>query len=80
MQTKFHVKYCGFDKIFMDKDLIEDKLQMTDQFNERKSTPKSFCSIQQNTSTSWWKWNMRTCEILLANNDKMIKLIDEALN
>ena len=52
MQTKFHVKYCGFDKIFMDKDLIEDKLQMTDQFNERKSTPKSFCSIQQNTSTS----------------------------
>ena len=32
MQTKFHVKYCGFDKIFMDKDLIEDKLQMTDQF------------------------------------------------
>ena len=42
MQTKVHVTYCGFDKIFMDKDLIEDKLQMTDQFNERKSTPKIF--------------------------------------
>ena len=36
---KVNVKPYGFDKVYMDKDLIEDKLfQITDPFNERKVT------------------------------------------
>ena len=42
MQTKVHVTYCGFDKIFMSKDLIEDKLQMTDQLMKGKVHLKFF--------------------------------------
>ena len=34
---KVNTKSCGYDKIYMDKDLIEDLLyQMVDQSNERK--------------------------------------------
>ena len=33
---KVNVKPCGCDKMFMDKDFIEDKLyQLVDQLNER---------------------------------------------
>ena len=33
---KFSVKRYGFDKMYIDKELIEDKLcQIIDQFNER---------------------------------------------
>ena len=36
---KFYVKPYGFDKIYMDNELIEDKLcQIIDQFSERKTT------------------------------------------
>ena len=36
---KFDVKSYGFDKMYIDKELIEDKFyQITYQFNERKIT------------------------------------------
>ena len=36
----------GFDKIFMDKSLIEPALyQLVDEFNERKVKHKQFCNI-----------------------------------
>ena len=42
---KVNVKPHGFDKSYMDKDLIENKAyQITDQFNERKISSKKFCS------------------------------------
>ena len=38
-----NVKPFGFDKMYMDKELIEDKLyQILDQFNERKITYTKF--------------------------------------
>ena len=40
------IKPYGFDKMYMDKELIEDKFdQITDQFNERKITTTKFYSI-----------------------------------
>ena len=43
---KVDAKPYGFDKMFMDKELKEDKLyQITDQFSERKITPTKFYSI-----------------------------------
>ena len=40
---KVNVKPCGFQKMYMDRDLIEDNLyQRIDQFNERKVTPTIF--------------------------------------
>ena len=46
---KVNVKSYGFDKMYMDKELIEDKLyQIIDQFNERKITSTKSYSILLN--------------------------------
>ena len=46
---KVNVNPNGFYKMYMDKDLTEDKLcQVIDQFNERKVTPVKFYSILLN--------------------------------
>ena len=46
---KVNIKPYGFDKMFMDKELIENKLyQIIDQFNERKITSTKFYSILLN--------------------------------
>ena len=43
------IKPYGFDKMYMDKELIEDEFyQITDQFNERKITTTKFYSILWN--------------------------------
>ena len=43
---KVNIKPYGFDKMYMDKELTEDKLYQTiDQFNERKFTSTKFYSI-----------------------------------
>ena len=43
---KGNVKPFGFNKIYMDKELIEDKFyQIIDQFNEKKMTSAKFYSI-----------------------------------
>ena len=46
------VKPNKYDKMYMDKDLIEDKLhEIIDQFNERKINDRDFfCITQQYTS------------------------------
>ena len=42
---KVHLKPYEFDKMYMDKELIEHRLyQMIDQFNERKITNTKFYS------------------------------------
>ena len=46
---KVNIKPYGFDKMFMDKELIENKLyQIIDQLNERKITSTKFYSILLN--------------------------------
>ena len=48
---KVIVNSYGSEKMYMDKELIEDQLyQIIDQSSERKITPK------QITSILWWKW------------------------
>ena len=43
---KINAKLYGFDKMYIDKELIEDNLyQIMDQFNERRITTKKFYSI-----------------------------------
>ena len=43
---KVNVKQSGFDKIYVDKEVIERRLyQIIDQFNERKITATKFYSI-----------------------------------
>ena len=43
---KINAKPYGFDKMYIDKELIEDNLyQIKDQFNERRITTKTFYSI-----------------------------------
>ena len=42
---KVNVKPCGYDKMYIDKDLIEDELyQLVDQFNEQKNNHRDFYS------------------------------------
>ena len=43
-------------------------------FNERKITPVKFYSIPLNEMHPFYGGNGRTCKILFANNDKVIKL------
>ena len=46
---KVNVKRYGFDKMYMDKELIRDKpYQIIDQFNERQITSTKFYSIVLN--------------------------------
>ena len=74
---KVSVKPCRFDKMFMNKDLIEDKFYLiTDQFNERKNTPIKFYSILLNEIHQFYDRNGRTYEILFANN-KIMYLTDK---
>ena len=61
-----NVKAYGFDKIYMDKELMEYKLyQIIDQFKESYIYKVLFNTIKQNTSILWWEW----CKILFANDD-----------
>ena len=57
---KVNVKPYGFNKMYMNKELIDDKLYqlIIDQFNERKVTSTKFRSVLLNKikSISWWKW------------------------
>ena len=53
---KINVKPYGYDKMYMDKYLIEYKLcQLIDQFNDRRSNP-------------FFDGNERTCKMLFASN------------
>ena len=67
---KVNVKPYGFDKMYIDKDLIEDRLyQIIDQFNEIKITSAKFYSILLNKTHPIFDGNGRTCKMLFANDD-----------
>lgn len=61
---KVNTKSCGYDKIYMDKDLIEDLLyQMVDQSNERKLMIEITALL--NNIHPFYDGSGRTCKILL---------------
>ena len=67
---KVNAKSYGLDEMYMDKELIEDKLyQIIDQFNGRKITSTKFYSILLNKIHQFYDGNGRTCKILCANDD-----------
>ena len=67
---KVNVKSYGFDKMYMEKELIEDKLyQMIYQFNEKKITSTKFYLILLNKIHPFYDGNSRTCKILFVNDD-----------
>ena len=67
---KVNLKQYGFDKMYMDKELIEDKLyQIMDQFNERKIISTKFYSIPLNKMHPFYDGNGRTCKIMFANDN-----------
>ena len=54
---KVNVKPYGFDKIYVDKELIEDKLyQIIDYFNEIYIYKVLSITLKQNTTILWWEW------------------------
>ena len=66
---KVHVKLHGYDKMYIDKDLIEDKLyQLIDKFNERKIDHRDFYFILLSNRHLFWEDNEKTCKILFVRN------------
>ena len=64
----------------MDKDLIEGKLyQIIDQLSERKITPAIFFRLL-NKVCAFYDGNGRTCKIVFANDDKIMKFVDRTRN
>ena len=62
----------------MDKDLIEKKVfNIIDQFHERKILPVKFYSIGLKDIYPFSYGNSRVCNILIANDNEIIKFIDE---
>ena len=78
---RVNVKPYGFDKMYMDKELIKDKLyQIIDQFNEGKITSKKFYSLFLNKIHQFYDGNGRTCKILFANDDIISQNIEANSN
>ena len=66
--------------MYMENDLIEHKLyQIIYHFSERKNSPAKFYSILLNEMHPSDE-NGRTCKILLASDNKIIKCIDRTNN
>ena len=60
-----NVKPAGFDKMYLDKSLIELALyQLVDEFNERKVTHYQFCNIFLDLIHPFRDGNGITCKIL----------------
>ena len=63
---KVNINPYAFDKMYMNKDVIEDKLyQIINQFNERKITYIRFYSRFLHKTHPFYDRNDRTCKILL---------------
>ena len=63
---KVNVKSHGSDKMYMNKELIEDKLYQTiDQFNKRKITSTKLYLILLNKIYQFYDGNGRTCLLLM---------------
>ena len=59
---------CEFDKMYVDKDLIEEKLyQMIDQFHEKNTHVQSY-SILFNEIHQFYDGSGRTCKTPFAND------------
>ena len=75
---KVNVKPYAFDNIYMDKELIEDKLyQIIDPFSEIQITSTKFYSI---LLKKFYDGNGRTCKIERANGDVIRQNIQTNLN
>ena len=60
-----NVKPAGFDKMYLDKSLIEPALyELVDEFNESKVTDNQFCNIFLDLIHHFRDGNGRTCKIL----------------
>ena len=65
-----NVKPYGLDKMYMDKELIEDNLyQIIDQLNKRKTLSAKFYSILLNKIHQFYDVNGWKCKILFADDD-----------
>ena len=66
---KVNVKPYGFDRMYMDKWLIENKLyQLINQFNEKKITSTKFYSILLHKIHPFYDGSGRTYNILFTND------------
>ena len=66
---KVNVKKCGYDKVYMDKNLIEHKLyQPIDQFSERKINHRDFYFVLLDNIHPFYNGNGRTCKVLFVHN------------
>ena len=67
---KGNAKPYGFDKMYMDRELIENKFyQIIDQFNERKIISTKFYSILLNKILPFYDGNGRTFKMLFTNDE-----------
>ena len=67
---KVNLKPYGFHKMYMDKEVIEDKFyQIIHQFIERNIISKKFYSILLNKAHPFYDGNGKTCKMLFANDD-----------
>ena len=66
---KVIVKPCVYDKIYIDKNLIEDELyQLVDQLNERKINHRNFYFALLNSLPPFYDGYGRTCKILFVSS------------
>ena len=68
---KVNVKAYELDKMYMDEDLTEDKINILDELNEREITSTKIISTLLNKIHPFYDSNGRTCKILFANDDKI---------
>ena len=67
---KVNLKPHGFHKMYVGKEVIEDKFyQIIHQFIERNIISKKFYSILLNKTHPFYDGNGKTCKMLLANDD-----------
>ena len=62
-------KPFGYDKMYMEEYLVEDKLYLLiDQFNENKINHKTFYYALLDNIHPFYDINRRACQILFVNN------------
>ena len=70
---KVNINPYAFDKMYMNKDVIEDKLyQIINQFNERKITSTKFYSMFLNKIHPFYDGNSKACKVLFADDDTIM--------